>query len=441
MTGTAATASAALGQRDADRSRALRTLFAGVGLGSTGYIAAGTVSAIVATELAGTSTLAGVPAATVVLGSAFGSAWLSALMARRGRRAGLITGYGVGTVGALIVLAAVFGHTFLVFLVGTALLGISNSANQLSRYAAADMVPGERRASTLSTVVWAGTIGGVLGPNLGTLAGRYLAGFGIPELAGVYIVTFVLVAAAGVAIWAFLRPDPSELAWRPEEALAAGSAPAPASRVEAARAPAYPSASVRELLRRPSVRAAVIALVAGQVVMTLIMTMTAVHMTQHGHDIAAVGIVISGHVFGMFALSPVSGRLTDRLGPLPVILAGLCLSATAALIGAAAPPDGGAQLFLALFLLGYGWNLGFVAGSSLLSSGLASADRTRIQGVADALIWCAAAAASLGSGLVQSVAGFAALCLIGVALAVGPAMILLARHRRITQATEGSPAG
>ena len=443
MTGSAARASVAIAQREADRSRALRTLFAGVGLGSTGYIAAGTVSAIVATELAGTSSLAGIPAATVVLGSAFGSAWLSALMARRGRRAGLITGYTVGTVGALIVLTAGFAHSFLLFLAGTALVGISNSANQLSRYAAADMVPGARRASTLSTVVWAGTIGGVLGPNLGTLAGRYLAGFGIPELAGVYVVTFTLVTAAAVAIWVFLRPDPSELAWRPEEDRAPG---APVALVEPAQGPSsatppYPRASGRDLLGRPSVWAAVIALVAGQVVMTLIMTMTAVHMTEHGHDIAAVGIVISGHVFGMFALSPLSGRLTDRLGPLRVILGGLCLSATAAVIGAAAPPDGGPQLFLALFLLGYGWNLGFVAGSSLLSSGLASADRTRIQGVADALIWCSAAAASLGSGLVQSVAGFAALCLIGVALAIGPAMILLARRRRITQAAEGSPAG
>jgi MFS family permease len=142
----------------------------------------------------------------------------------------------------------------------------------------------------------------------------------------------------------------------------------------------------------------------------------------------------------MFALSPLSGRLTDRLGPLPVILAGLCLSGIAAVVGAAAPPDGGPQLFLALFLLGYGWNLGFVAGSSLLSSGLASAERTRIQGLADALIWCSAAAASLGSGVVQSVAGFAALCLLGVALAMGPAMILLVRRRQVASAVEGSLA-
>jgi MFS family permease len=414
-----------------------------VGLGSTGYIAASTVSAIVATELSGSSTLAGVPAATVVLGTAFGSAWLSALMARRGRRPGLVTGYAVGALGACVALAAVLADSFLVFLGGTALLGIANSAAQLSRYAAADMVAGARRASTLSTVVWAGTIGGVLGPNLGTIAARALGGFGIPELAGVYLVTLALVGAAAGVCWALLRPDPAELAWQPQGSEGADpGATAAAHPVAPPASPqvAYPTASVRQLLGRWSVRAAVLALVAGQVVMTLIMTMTAVHMTEHGHDIAAVGVVISGHVFGMFALSPLSGRLTDRLGPMPVIVAGLALSAVSAVIGATAPPDGGPQLFLALFLLGYGWNLGYVAGSTLLSSGLASADRTRIQGVADALIWCSAAAASLGSGVVQSVAGFTALCLLGVALAVGPMLVLVARRRAGDVSYERSPA-
>ena len=163
--------------------------------------------------------------------------------------------------------------------------------------------------------------------------------------------------------------------------------------------------------------------------MVLIMTMTPVHMAEHGHDLGAVGLVISGHVFGMFALSPVSGRLTDRLGAVPVIHAGLAVMAVSAVIGALAPADGGPLLFLALFLLGYGWNLGFVAGSALLSSGLASAERTRIQGTADALIWCSAAAASLGSGVVQAAAGFTALCLLGLGVAVVPVALLLLRRR------------
>jgi MFS family permease len=432
MTARIAVAATPAGHLDGARTRALRTLFAGVAVGSTGYLAAGTVSAVVATELLGSSTLAGLPAAAVVLGAAFGSVVLSAVMARRGRRAGLVLGYLVGTFGAFVALGAVLAHSFPVFLAGTLLLGLANSANQLSRYAAADMVPPANRASTLSTVVWAATIGGVLGPSLGTLAGRFLADTDIPELAAVYGVTLVLVAAAAVVAWALLRPDPSDLAWVPEPSAAIDADDsAPAS---------YPTASVRALLRRPSVSAAIIALVAGQVVMTLIMTMTAVHMTEHGHDIGAVGIVISGHVFGMYALSPLSGRLTDRFGPLLVILAGLSVISIAAIVGATAPPDGGVPLFLALFLLGYGWNLGFVAGSTLLSSGLASAERTRIKGVAAALIWSSAAAASLGSGVILAVAGFTALCVVGLVLAVVPALLLMGRRRRAEASALGSPA-
>ena len=115
---------------------------------------------------------------------------------------------------------------------------------------------------------------------------------------------------------------------------------------------------------------AIVALITVQVVMVLIMTMTPLHMTAHGHDLAAVGLVISAHTFGMFALSPISGRLTDRFGSVPVILAGLAVTAVAAVLSAVAPPDGGVILFLALFLLGYGWNLGYVAGSALLTHGL-----------------------------------------------------------------------
>jgi MFS family permease len=414
MTVTLATA-----DLDPARRRIQRTLFAGVGLGSTGYIAASTVSAIVATELAGSSALAGVPAATVVLGSAFGSAVLSILMSRRGRRPGLVAGYIVGAVGALIAISAVLAGSFLLFLVGTMGIGLANSANQLSRYAGADMVSSDRRASAIGAIVWGGTIGAVLGPNLGTFAGKQLAAVGVPELVGVYLVPFLFVTAAAVLSFLLLRPDPSRLAWADEPGDAAGTIGGSPGAVP----------TVRELLRRPTVEMAIVALVVGQVVMVLIMTMTPVHMAEHGHDLEAIGLVISGHVFGMFALSPVSGRLTDRMGAVPVIYAGLAVMVVSAIIGAVAPEDGGPMLFLSLFLLGYGWNLGFVAGSSLLTSGLASPERTRIQGTADALIWCSAAAASLGSGVVQSVAGFTTLCLLGVGLAVVPALVLLLRRR------------
>jgi MFS family permease len=422
------------GDLAAARSRATWTLFAGVGLASTGYIAASTIAAIVAEDLAGSAAWAGLPAAAVVIGSAVGSAVLAALMARRGRRMGLTVGYLAGAAGAAVAVMAVIAHSFPLFLAGTVVLGLANSANLLSRYAAAEMVPRTRRATALGTIVWAGTIGAVLGPNLGTLTGRQLAGAGVPELVGVYVVPLLFVTAAAVLSFVLLRPDPSELAVERAGVTPAASAATPHGSVPLA------TEGVRTLLARPAVATALVALVAGQVVMVLIMTMTPIHMTGHGHDIGAVGLVISGHVFGMFALSPLSGRLTDRLGALPVILAGLSVSAGSAVLAAAAPPEGGPLLFVALFLLGYGWNLGFVAGSALLASGLSGPERTRLEGVVDALIWSSAAAASLGSGVVLAVAGFTALCVLGVGLAVVPAALIVTRRRRATAAALGDHA-
>jgi MFS family permease len=163
------------------------------------------------------------------------------------------------------------------------------------------------------------------------------------------------------------------------------------------------------------------------VVMVLIMTMTALHLTDHGHGLETVGFVLSAHTFGMFALSPISGRLTDRFGSPRVIAAGLATLGVAALLAALAPPDGGFLLTIALFLLGYGWNLGFVAGSAMLTAGLVLGERTRVQGVADGLIWSTAALASLSSGVVVAEASYTALGLLGMALLTVPAVLLVAR--------------
>jgi MFS family permease len=157
--------------------------------------------------------------------------------------------------------------------------------------------------------------------------------------------------------------------------------------------------------------------------------MTPLHMTEHGHDLTAVGIVLSGHTLGMFALSPVSGRLTDRFGSVPTIFAGTAVLAIASVMAALAPADGGFVLLLALFLLGWGWNLGFVAGSAMLSQSLEIHERTRIQGVADATIWSASAAASLGSGLIMATVGYTALGILGAGLVIIPVLALRAQRR------------
>ncbi len=409
-------------ETDRLRRRAVRTLVAGVALGSTGHIAAVTVATIVAADLGGSSIWSGAPGAAVVLGAAAGSIVLARIMVARGRRRGLASGYTIGVAGALLATLAILAASLPLLLAATVMIGFGNSANQLSRYAAADLAAPNRRASAIGVVVWGATVGAVVGPNLVAPAGVVAGAIGLPPLAGAYLVPMVFVGAAALLSFTFLRPDPYALAH-----------PSARHDVEADANPL--GVSIASVFARPNVPVAVVALVTGQFVMTLVMTMTPLHMTDHGHDIAAVGVVISGHTFGMFGLSPLSGRLTDQFGSVPVILAGLITVAGSSLLAALAPPDGGTVLFVALFLLGYGWNLGYVAGSTLLTVGLSLAERTRLQGLSDGLIWSSAAVASLGSGIVLTVAGFAILGLLGAALVIVPLLLVIARRGSVTSAS------
>ena len=209
------------------------------------------------------------------------SALLSRFMVRAGRRAGLVLSYSIGAAGALAAGLAVVLSSFPLFIVATAAMGCANAANQLSRYTAADMYPESDRASAIGFVVWGSTLGSIVGPNLVTLSGGIAEGLNLPRLAGVYGVPVLFVTAAALLTLATLRPDPATLA------------PTPAGGPERA------SASLVQMLARPRILAAVVALIVGQVVMVLVMTMTPLHMTEHHHGLDAVGLVISGHTFGM----------------------------------------------------------------------------------------------------------------------------------------------
>ena len=395
------------------RTRMRWTLFAISALGSTGYIAAITVGTLVAADIRGDATLGGVPTAAATVGTATAAGLLSGLMLRVGRRAGLIGGLFVGLVGAVLAVVAVIGESILLLLLASALTGFANGVSNLGRYVAADLVPPERRASAIGTVVWGSTIGAVSGPNLVAPAGAAAESIGLPPLAGAYVLTVVFIGLAAVLAFVLLRPEPYALADRSALEMRPDGEVAP---------------SVRSILARSSVLVALVTLVIGQVVMVLIMTMTPIHLADHGHGLATVGFVLSAHTFGMFALSPISGRLTDRFGSRAVIAAGLSTLAVAGFLAAFAPPDGGILLTLALFLLGYGWNLGFVAGSTLLTRGLALGERTRVQGVADGLVWSSAAIASLMSGVIVAGASYTTLGLLGVALLVPPALLLVTRR-------------
>ena len=398
------------------RRRMIWTLFAISAFGTTGYIAAVTAGTLVAAEMAGTASAGGLPTTATTIGTAAAASLLSILMLRAGRRPGMLVGIAGGALGGAVAFAAILAGSIPLFLLGSAMTGFANGAGQLGRYVAADTAVPERRAATIGIVVWGSTVGAVAGPNLVAPAGAVAESLGLPALGGAYLLTTALISLSFLIGFVFLRPEPYLLA----------DLSALRARSEDESAP-----TLGGLLRHPAVLAALVTLVAGQVVMVLIMTMTPLHLSDHGHGLATVGLVLSAHTFGMFALSPITGRLTDRFGSPRVIAAGLGTLAVAAVLAALAPPDGGALLTIALFLLGYGWNLGFVAGSALLTRGLALAERTRVQGVADGLIWSTAALASLSSGLVVAGASYTVLGLLGVALLVVPAVLLLARGRGI----------
>ena len=401
------------------RSRTRIALFTSTALGSTGHIAASTVASIVGNQLLGNATLSGAPGATVVFGAAMGAIALSWVMARRGRRNGLTVGYLSALVGAVLAGSAVVILSFPLLLLGTFLIGFGNSSTNLSRYAAADLVPPNRRAVAIGLVVWGSTVGGLIGPTLVPLAGAIAAALGLPTLAGPYLIPIVFVSLAAVVSWFFLRPDPFAIA---DES----TIHRPADR------DAPPEVSAREIFSQPAVVAAMAALIAGQATMVLIMTMTPLHITAHNPEgLGTVGVVISGHVAGMYALAPISGRITQRFGALRTIFLGTAVLVAASLIAALAPPTRDELLFVALFLLGWGWNLGFVAGSTLLTASVSVAQRTRVQGIADAVIWTTSAAASLGSGAVVAAAGFSTLGFMGVALVLAPVWLLVNRRQAI----------
>jgi len=402
------------------RRRTRWVLFAVAALGSTGYIAAVTVGTLVAAEFSGGAALGGLPTTLTTIGTATAASLLALLMLRAGRRSGILAGLGVGVLGGAVVFVSVLTESIPLLLLGSAFTGFANAAGNLGRYIAADMALPARRASAIGLVVWGTTVGAVIGPNLTAPAGAIAVGLGLPELAGAYGVTVVFIGLAWLLSAVALRPEPYTLA-------------DPSVLRPPVEATALPAPELSGLLVRPSVAVALVSLVAAQVVMVLIMTMTPLHLIDHGHDLATVGIVLSAHTFGMFGLSPITGRLTDRFGPPRVIGSGFVVLAIAATMAAVAPADGGPLLTLALFLLGYGWNLCFVAASTLVSHGLALSERTRVQGVADTLTWGTAAFASLSSGLVVAAASYTVLGLVGLGLTAIPLGFLLTQRERLRQ--------
>jgi MFS family permease len=416
-----------LGLLEAERGRIQRrtlvVLIACQVIGGLGIGIGLAVGALVARDLSGSDAWSGAAVTLVTLGAAGMAIPLARLAGRSGRRAALATGWLVAAGGAVLALAAIVLGWFPLLLVGFATFGAATAANLQSRYAATDLALADHRGRALSIVVWATTLGSVAGPNLAAPAAGLATSLGLPGLAGPFAISAVGFVLSAVALTLWLRPDPLRTA----QALVV--APRPALPVDAAR----PAAGRRAGGGWAAIRASragkvsVLVIVTGHAVMVGVMAMTPIHLVHHGASLTIVGLTISLHVAGMYALSPVFGILVDRWGRRPVMLLGLG-TLVAACAAAGAAPGGGPLLSLGLVLLGLGWSAGTVAGSTALADAIPLDSRPAAQGVSDSLMGVAGAAAAALSGVVLAMLGFAGLCLLAALLTV-PAFAILLRHR------------
>lgn len=403
--------------------RTLRVLLVSQVLAGAGLAAGITVGALLAEDMLGSTGAAGLPAALFTLGSAAAAVGVGRLSQRSGRRPGLAAGYAVGAIGgAGVVAAAVLDHVPLLF-AALFLYGAGTATNLQARYAGADLAPADRRGRAVSIVLVATTLGAVLGPNLVEPMGDVAEAVGIPALAGPFLLATAAYALAAVAVTVLLRPDPLLVA----RAHPPAPAPAEAAPVEAPGSWA-------------TVRLAAAAMVITQLVMIAIMTMTPIHMRDHGHSVGAAGLVISIHVAAMFLPSPLTGQLVDRVGRRPVLsAAGLTLLA-AGMLAAVAPPSSMVLLTVALALLGLGWNFGLVAGTALVTDAVPLAQRAATQGSVDLLVALAGAAGGVSSGFVVAGTSYATLALAGGLLSLALIPLLLVERRTAAPVPVTAPA-
>lgn len=390
-------------------------LFANQSLASAGFIASATINSIIGAKLGGTASWAGVPSAVYLLGAAFAASAWGYLMDRIGRRNGIVFGLMIGVIGNVFVLYAIASSSLLIFLIGMVLMGITNAAVTLGRFAAAEVNPPEMRGAAISNVVLGGTFGAIVGPLLVGPMGNYIKTLGMDELAGAYLATLILFVMASVIVFVGLRPDPRELGKQVAEQYPDST-------------PTGEARSIVEIFRQPAALVAVTAMALGQVVMVAIMVITSLHMRDHHHNLGDISAVIASHTFGMFAFSVISGRLADRWGRGPVILVGAS-TLLLACITAPLSPDV-LPLAVALFLLGLGWNFCFVGGSALLADQLSPAERSRTQGTNDLLVGLASAIGSLGSGFVFAASSYAVIALIAGLLSFVPLLMSLLWWRK-----------
>ena len=413
-------------------------LFSGAGIAS-GYAVGG----LLAEQITGRTAMAGFAQMSVILGAGLVAYPLATLAGRYGRRTALTLGFGTGTLGAGVVLVGVAVGFLPLFMLGMMLCGSSTAAGLQARYAASDTADPQRPGRAMSIVIWATTVGSVLGPNF-TEPGSRLGDFlGINPLSGPYLISMGCFALAALAAFSLgsVRRTAAEA---PTPATGTAPAAAQASPTQATR----PSLgeSLRYLLSRPVARYAVITVITGQMIMTNVMVMTPVHMDHQHFDLTAVGIVVSIHIMGMYVFSPVFGWMSDRWGPRTVINAGMVVYAVTVALGiydSLLPTSHFVILNTALFLLGVGWSMFLIGGSALLVKSVDARMRVPLQGISDSAMNLGGAFMAAFAGTLLGLGGFFLInAIAGVVLLVNIVFALLANRRTqsAAEAAETIPA-
>ena len=391
---------------------------------SAAFITGTTVNPLVAAQLGGQEALAGLPSALMLAGASLAAYPAGQLMGLIGRRYGLVIGCALGLIGALISGVSVMAASLPLFLIGLLLLGASRATLDQGRYAAAEINPPQQRGRAMSTVVFGGTVGAVLGPALVSPAGQAAASLGLQTLSGPFFATAGLLVITALIVFVLLAVDLRGIAQRIAQFY-----PVDPNTLDTAPPATQQRMSVFDLLKVRDARIALITMTSAQATMVMMMAIIALHMTHHDHDLGDVSLVTMAHVLGMFAFSPLIGRLADRAGRKTMIRVSAVLIALGCVLAPLSLYT--PWIALALFLVGLGWSGCYITGSTLLTDAVAVQARARMQGANDTLVNIASAASSLSSGILLQAFGFNMLSLIGLGIALLPVLALLFSQPRI----------
>jgi MFS family permease len=379
------------------QKRIIRTLSAAQvfnGVGIAGTVAAGS---LLVTSISNSESLAGLAQTTTVLGAALMALPLAKLTQKGGRRLSLMIGYSVGVIGSILAILGGTHKILFLMLSGTFLVGAASASGYQARFAAIDLATSVNRSKNLSIVVWGSTVGAVAGPNLMQPAGNFSHLLNLPRLVGPYFIAGVSLSLATIVIFFFLKPDPYLTANLSSDGVTQ-------KKHETTRA------ALRHIRAIPNASFAVASIGVGHLAMVSIMVMTPVHMSHMDVALSVIGLVISVHVLGMYAFSPIVGALSDKLGRVRVIQLGILILIAAATLAGLAPDMQTIPLGFALFLLGLGWSCTLIAGSTFLSESVSVEMKPSSQGASDLVMNLMGALGGAASGLIIGVFSFGWLC-------------------------------